>query len=372
MVKSSKADIHIHTTFSDGLNEPEDIVNYVVANTDLRVIAITDHNTMDGARAAYNYWRKHHAAFNSLEVIKGVEVSSSNGHILGLFVEEDIPRNMSPADTVAAIQEQGGLAIAAHPFTHLLPFTNIQGLGRLIAHLSLDGVEVRNSMPTEIYANWITAVYNQRRSQHAALGSSDAHYLTMIGKAYTLFPGQTAWDFRQAIENKRVKAGGQVFGLVPVWQAIKYLIRRKQHPVARPKDRHHRHQGFGLTIDVTEEHWAPLSIICCAGDLVIGNSDMLESQGRQLLLAGQIYLILDLKSLQFMDSSGIGSLIALQRAAHQAGGDLLLAGLNKKVVMSLQLARLDKFFRMFDLVEDALAIFNQSSPAIAYQQRLTG
>ena len=99
---------------------------------------------------------------------------------------------------------------------------------------------------------------------------------------------------------------------------------------------------------------------------------MLESQGRQLLLAGQIYLILDLKSLQFMDSSGIGSLIALQRAAHQAGGDLLLAGLNKKVVMSLQLARLDKFFRMFDLVEDALAIFNQSSPAIAYQQRLTG
>ena len=56
MTNAGKADIHIHTTFSDGLNEPEDIVNYVVANTDLSVIAITDHNTIDGARAAYDYW----------------------------------------------------------------------------------------------------------------------------------------------------------------------------------------------------------------------------------------------------------------------------------------------------------------------------
>ena len=372
MTNAGKADIHIHTTFSDGLNEPEDIVNYVVANTDLSVIAITDHNTIDGARAAYDYWRKHHAAFSRLEVIKGIEVSSSDGHILALFVEEDIPRNMSPADTVDAIHEQGGLAIAAHPFTHLLPFTDIRGLGRLIAYLPLDGVEVRNSFPTEIYANWITAVYNQHHSQYAALGSSDAHYLTMIGKAYTFFPGQTAWDFRQAVENKRVKAGGQVFGLVPVWQAINYLIRRSQLPVVRPKDRHHRHKGFGLTIDVTEEHWGPLSTVCCAGDLVVGNSDMLENQGRQLLSAGQTHLILDLTALQFMDSSGSGSLIALQRAAHRVGGDLLLAGLNKEVALSLQLARLDKYFRIFNSVEAALTTFSQSSPVIAGQQVLTG
>jgi len=55
----NKADIHIHTTFSDGLMTPEAVVEYVATETDLRVIAITDHDTIEGAVAARRYQRRH-------------------------------------------------------------------------------------------------------------------------------------------------------------------------------------------------------------------------------------------------------------------------------------------------------------------------
>jgi hypothetical protein len=367
MNKISKADIHIHTTFSDGLNEPEDVVNYVVSHTDLSVIAITDHNTIDGARSAYAYWQKHRAEFDGLEIIKGVEISSSDGHILGLFLEEDIPRNMSPADTVAAIHEQGGLAIAAHPFTHLLPFTDFHGIGRRIAHLPLDGVEERSSVPTEIYANVMTAVYNRRHANHATLGSSDAHYLTMIGKTYTLFSGQTARDFRQAVEQKQVKAGGRVNGPIAVGQVVNHLIRRRQLPVFLPNDQYHRHEQFGLTIDVTEERWGPVATMRCRGDLVAGNADMLKSQGLRLLASGQSHLVIDLDAIQFIDSSGIGAMLALQKQMQQAGGEVFLSSLNRQVALTLQLVRLDKLFQVFDSTAEALTAVTESSPAVGYQ-----
>ena len=105
----NKADIHVHTHFSDGLHEPEAIINHAATKTDLRVIAITDHDTIDGANYAYEYWQKRRAKFGHLEVIKGVELSSTKGHLLGLFLKEDVPSNMSPLDTVKAIHDQGEL-----------------------------------------------------------------------------------------------------------------------------------------------------------------------------------------------------------------------------------------------------------------------
>ena len=100
-----RADVHIHTTYSDGLLEPEDAVNYAVTQTNLRLIAITGHNTLDGAHHAYDYWHSHHDAFSQIEVIIGEEISSTHGHILGLFLHEAIPPHLSPADTVTAIHD---------------------------------------------------------------------------------------------------------------------------------------------------------------------------------------------------------------------------------------------------------------------------
>jgi anti-anti-sigma factor len=350
----SKADIHIHTDFSDGLHEPEAIVNYVVTHTDLRLIAITDHNTIDGARVAYEYWQRHRDTFTNLEVIKGVEVSSADGHILALFVEEDIPEGLSAADTVRAIHEQGGLAIAAHPFTHLLPFTDFHGIGRQIGSLPLDGVEARSSVPTELYANWLTAAYNRRHANHSALGSSDAHYLTMVGKTYTWFPGQTAVDFRQAVEKGTVRAGGRVNGPVMVLQVINHLLRRRQLPLFLPHDDFHRRAGPGIDIQVKRLRPGNTAVLYCRGRLVRANAELLRKETDRLLASHISHLVVTLADVEFIDSAGIGALLVAFKRAQAANGQLLFCTPSQTVLRTLKLARLDKVFPIFENAEMAL------------------
>src|SRR5207237_1568754 len=108
-----RADLHMHTTFSDGWPSPTELVDHVSRRTDLDVIAVTDHDTIEGAlRAADRAGSR-----RRLQVIVGEEVSSRDGHILALFLERRIRPGMSAAATVNAIHEQGGLAVAAHPFS---------------------------------------------------------------------------------------------------------------------------------------------------------------------------------------------------------------------------------------------------------------
>ena len=229
----SKADIHIHTSYSDGFHTPEAIIHLAAGHAKLRLIAITDHNTIDGANQAVHYWQQNRQDFPKLEVIRGIEVSSSRGHIIGLFVHEDIPAGMSPADTVKAIHEQNGLAIAAHPFTHLMPFGDLQGIGKEIAELPLDGVETRNSVPTELYANWITALFNRRHRNHVAVGGSDTHFRTMLGKTFTWYAGHTAEDFRESLQRRQVRPGGYISGPLLLPQVLLHAVRHRHWPLSR-------------------------------------------------------------------------------------------------------------------------------------------
>ena len=366
----SKADIHIHTTFSDGLNEPEAVVNYVLTQTDLSVIAITDHNTIAGAEVAYAYWHKHRHDFRELEIIKGVEVSSSEGHILGLFLEEDIPMNMSAADTVDAIHAQGGLAIAAHPFTHLLPFTDFQGVGRRIAHLPFDGVEARSSVPTELYANWMTLFYNHQHAQHATLGSSDAHYLTMVGKTYTLFPGRTAQDFRQAVLDKTVKDRGRVNGPIAVWEVVMHLIRRRKLPIFLPNDKQFRQATADLTIDV-DTVADDTAVLKLSGLLTRHTADLLKKEGVRLLHGRYHNLLLNFEAVSFVDSAGLGVLVALQKRLSEQHGQLSVCHLPTAVAKTIQLVRLDHVLRIFSTEAEGLAQLDKPSAKLAWQPAST-
>jgi len=345
----SKADIHVHTNFSDGLHEPEAIINYAVTQTDLQVIAITDHNTVDGARHAYDYWQRHRSDFGSLEVIRGVEISSSKGHILGLFVEEDIPAHMSPADTVRAIHEQKGLAIAAHPFTHLMKWNDLIGVGREIGELPFDGVEVRNSVPLEIYSNWMTMAYNRRTRNHPELGGSDTHYMTMMGRTYTAFAGKTAEDFYQSLKRGKVEPCGRVNGPMLALQVAQHLIRQRQLPVFLPDDHTYRHTAAGLTIEVHEMRNAPIAILRCSGQLVRANAELLKTEVYRQCDSGIPGIIIDMSEVSFADSAGFGALVAIQnRIRSQPEGDIALCGPSSPVLMSMRLLRLDKVFAIYE------------------------
>ena len=214
----SKADLHIHSNHSDGLASVPEIMEYVAHKTDLSVIAITDHNTVEGALYARSLADQY-----DFEVVVGTEVSSRDGHILGLFVEEDIAAGMSPADTIAAIEEQGGVAIIAHPFSNKGVFGP---LGRTVfAEAVQEGafhaLEVYNSLPFLVWANGVAAKLAGGNGI-ATTGGSDAHVIEAIGKGYTLFRGTTAEQLRASIDCFETRAeaarGGLSLALRYAWK----------------------------------------------------------------------------------------------------------------------------------------------------------
>ena len=201
-----KADLHLHTTYSDGTMTVRALLDAVAARSELAVLAITDHDTIAGAEAALHLVRR---GCYPIEVIVGEEVTTRQGHIVGLFLRESIEPGLSAAETVAAIHGQGGLAFAPHPFFNDRPLRRrrrMDSIGQLAATLPLDAIEVDNSTPFLEWAN----VRARRFALHhrlPMLGASDAHILAAVGKSYTNFPGSTALDLRRAIVAGTVGAG---------------------------------------------------------------------------------------------------------------------------------------------------------------------
>jgi hypothetical protein len=178
----------------------------------LNVIAITDHDTIEGALRAAD----HAAKRKRLHVIVGEEVSSRDGHIIGLFLERRVRSGMSAAATVHAIHEQGGLAVAAHPFWRTerqVRSGRVHGVGWLAAELDFDGVEVENATPGFYVFNQLAHRLNLGLGA-AELGCSDAHIVDAVGRAFTEFPGTTPEALRKAIENGETRAGRQRYRAV--------------------------------------------------------------------------------------------------------------------------------------------------------------
>lgn len=211
-----QADLHLHTTASDGMMSPAMVLNYVSALTPLDLVVITDHNTLDGyLRAREFHDRPENDHLRDLTLVPGIEVSSREGHILGLDVSRVIPRDLSAAETVAAIHEAGGLAVAAHPYAWLPGLRDFAGVGDRFLELPFDAVEARNSTPTETLHNWRVARRNRRRQPPLAeCGGSDGHFLWAIGRTWTDYEGRGWEALARSIRERRTRARGLTWGPV--------------------------------------------------------------------------------------------------------------------------------------------------------------
>ena len=194
-----RADLHVHTLASDGVDSIATILDHVEHRTDLDVVAITDHERIDAAVAARTMARE---LGLRTEIVVGEEVSTLGGHLLALFIEERVRPLRSLRTTIAEIHEQGGLAIPAHP---LVPYPLCaQGwvLRRLIAdrdrRVRPDGIEAFN--PT-MFGRPMHGRVVRFAAEHglATVGNSDSQEAATIGTGWTTFPGRTAEDVRAAI-----------------------------------------------------------------------------------------------------------------------------------------------------------------------------
>jgi predicted metal-dependent phosphoesterase TrpH len=169
---SLKIDLHVHTHYSyDSLITPEELIFYAKKHG-LDSVAVTDHDRIDSALKI--------AKEAGFLIISGMEISSSNGHILGLNVEELIPKRLSADETVDKIHEAGGIAVACHPVTFFK-----ESLGKN-TNSKFDAVEVINASAFPFNYSVRNGRKIASRLGIAQVAGSDAHYGPEIGCAYTL------------------------------------------------------------------------------------------------------------------------------------------------------------------------------------------
>jgi predicted metal-dependent phosphoesterase TrpH len=200
-----RADIHMHTNLGDGWISPARLVQTATLKQ-LRVIAVTDHDHVEGARRVEELLAAQNSA---LQMITGVEVSTRHGHLIGLFVKR-APKPLRPAEeSIDAIKEQGGLVIVPHPFGKLVPSLSRRRIESLLsAGYEIDALEIYNPSPANGAQRAAVRLANEDWGL-AEIGASDAHFWQHIGAAYTCFPGTTPDDLRRAIVDRTVHAGGQ-------------------------------------------------------------------------------------------------------------------------------------------------------------------
>jgi predicted metal-dependent phosphoesterase TrpH len=216
-----RADIHVHTKYSgvhrlgalvfpESVSDPGDVVRSAKA-AGMNVLCITDHNCIKGAMKARQVGKD----LGGIEVVMGEEVSTADGEVLGLFLDEEIPAGLTATETISRIRAQNGLVVAPHPFSIHCPC-----LGDRIETLGIDGIEVLNGGHIDDYSNK-RAVEAGQSGRYALMGGSDSHCLKTIGMAYTEFEGTTAEEFRRAVLAKRTSAGGKV---IPLDKAIAWSV----------------------------------------------------------------------------------------------------------------------------------------------------
>ena len=204
-----RADLQLHSDLGDGLASPEAILD-AAERVGLSVIALTDHDDIRGAFVLRDIAARRSSP---VEVVPGVEVTTRSGHILALFVEDEIPMLRPLAETIVRIHEVGGLAVVPHPLSYLTFSVGERALRGLAERgddaCFVDGIELRNPS----YAGRVRASRAVWLNAHvlrvAETGSSDAHHASLVGTAWTEFPGNGPEALRAAIQARATLAAGR-------------------------------------------------------------------------------------------------------------------------------------------------------------------
>ncbi|MBN2603036.1 MAG: PHP domain-containing protein [Candidatus Thermoplasmatota archaeon] len=199
-----KLDLHVHSQYSeDAMGTPKEIIN-ALKKKGICGAAITDHNTIRGGLASLQ------VAPKDFIIIPGTEISTSEGHILGLNVSNDIKKRLPLEDTVEAIIDSGGIPVVPHLFRMM---SGIKEPKLKQLHGKIPAIEVFNgcSVPkSNLKSANIAKKYNL-----GGTGGSDSHQPEYVGLAYTIFDSTdlSLDSLITEIKNKRTWGEGKTMPL---------------------------------------------------------------------------------------------------------------------------------------------------------------
>ena len=211
-----KMDSHIHSEYSPDSSSRIDDILKTAKKENIDVIAISDHNTVDGTGEVLRKTKD-----TDILAIPSIEISSSDGHIIGFGCEENVARDLSPEETIDRIHDLGGLAIIPHPYCFYR-----HGLlhKRDYKDLKFDAVETKNARFIVGYCNR-KAKNLSKKENIPCLGASDAHYWKFVGDCFSLVDSEKDIDsILKAILKHKVEAHGKGTSNILL---SKYLFEKK-------------------------------------------------------------------------------------------------------------------------------------------------
>ncbi len=170
---SCKIEFHCHTIFSkDSLTRPADLVS-VCRRKGIDRVVVTDHNTIAGAREAQ--------ALDPERVIVGEEIMTTHGEILAAFVTEEIPRGLTPQETIRRLKDQGAFISVSHPFDSMRK-GGWKEADLLEILPEVDAIEVYNSRCMNPRFNREAGQFAEKHNIAGTVGS-DAHVTFELGRS---------------------------------------------------------------------------------------------------------------------------------------------------------------------------------------------
>ncbi len=199
-----KTVFHVHTDHSDDCdNSVEQLLDRARA-AGVGCLAITDHDTIAGARAMAA------AAPAGLRVIVGEEISTDAGHLIGLFLREEIPPGLSPRAAAEAIRAQGGLVVVPHPFNRIFGCGLCENLYDILD--LIDAVEVNNSQNLSPLPDWRARRFAEYFGYPAIVGVDLHHGPDLDACHLQIEPFETPTEFLAALERASLARGRHRLG----------------------------------------------------------------------------------------------------------------------------------------------------------------
>lgn len=168
MVKMLKAELHVHSNFSDGKDSVEKILKSAIEKK-IDVLSITDHDTIEGSLSAIEIVAEEKFP---VIVIPGIEISTKSGHLLAYGIVKNVEKGLEMKQTCEVVKKLNGITVLAHPFDFIR-----KGTLKKENFSFVDCVEVFNA---KSYFNFLAKRY-ARIYNKKGIGGSDAHTANQVG-----------------------------------------------------------------------------------------------------------------------------------------------------------------------------------------------